>query len=206
VASPKRARDTVDREKVLATITDLFGMLEHDAADYSFVSVDVAGSAELKRGQNPVLVELSFRAYHQWVAAIVEQHGGEVYSTAGDGAMCRFHNPDDAVNAARELQKQLPTFNQHQNRIKKPFVIRCGVHSGEVVTQEGMPVAQVFSLAIDVAAHLQQVAPAGTVAISEATYQRIKDQAAFQATSVVVDDERVYLWPPTAVENNEREE
>ncbi len=181
-------------------------MLEHDAVDYSFVSVDVVGSAGLKRGENPVLVELSFRAYHQWVAAIVEQYGGEVYSTAGDGAMCRFHNPDDAVNAAKELQKQLPTLNQHQNRMSKPFVIRCGVHSGEVVTQEQVPVAQLFSVAIDIAAHLQQVAPSGTVAISEATYQRITNQAEFRATSVVVDDERVYLWPPTSSEPDDGRE
>jgi class 3 adenylate cyclase len=187
----------VDRDKVLSTITDLFGMLEHEPVEYSFLSVDVAGSAELKRGENPVRVELSFRAYHQWVAAVVTHQGGEVHSTAGDGAMCRFARPQAAVKAAQELQQQLPTFNQRQNRISKPFAIRCGVHSGEVVAQEGGPVAQVFSGALDVAAHLQQIAPSGAVAISATTYRHVAEQSEFVPTSVVVDDELVYLWPPS---------
>ena len=194
------APGTVDREKVMSTITDLFGMLEQESVEYSFLSVDVAGSGDLKRGQKPVLVELSFRAYQQWVAAVVSQYGGEIHSTAGDGAMCRFQSAPAAVNAGKEIQRQLSTFNQRQNRMSKPFAIRCGVHSGEVVAQEGAPVAQVFSVALDVAAHLQQVAPSGAVAISAATHRSIPDQASFQATSVVVDEELVYLWPPTCVE------
>lgn len=140
--------------------------LEDRKRHAAFLSVDVAGSSEMKRSAPELDAEYSFGRFGAWVAEVVEGCGGACHSSAGDGLMCRFPSEALAVRAARLLQEGMPAFNTERNRLPLPFRIRCGVSAGEVPFEEGQPPGSVHSTVIDRAAVLQKQAEAGDILVS----------------------------------------
>ena len=135
--------------------------MEHRA----FLSLDVVGSSEMKRGAPELAVEYSFNQYRRWVEAVVISSGGEAYNTAGDGVMCAFREDAAALRAARHLQGQIGDFNRDHNRLAIPFRIRCGVSAGELAIDPGTPLGYLQSAVIDRAAHLQNQAEPGDIVV-----------------------------------------
>src|SRR5207244_2985759 len=103
------------------------------------------------------------------VRQVIHDYGGRVDSTSGDGVLAAFERADDAARAAAALQLQLPEFNRSRNRLRRPFALRCGINTGEVVLPEGSDSTYLFSRVVDTAAHLQKACPAGEVWISESS-------------------------------------
>jgi signal transduction histidine kinase/class 3 adenylate cyclase len=64
---------------------------------------------------------------------IIRKHNGFIDKFLGDGVMALFsESPDDAVNAAREMQRSLSEFNQ--TRPKNAYVrIGIGIHTGTLM-------------------------------------------------------------------------
>ncbi len=54
-------------------------------------------------------------AYTQVVNPIITAHGGFVDKWMGDGVLCVFHDPEEAVKAALELQVAVKSFNQERD-------------------------------------------------------------------------------------------
>jgi class 3 adenylate cyclase len=137
-------------------------LAEHSCSTTVMV-VDVVRSTQMKEGEPPLEVEYSFRRFQQWIEDISSSHGGTVTSTAGDGAVISFPSCHNAFLAATETQRRMPAFNHDWNRLTTRFRVRIGLHMGEVQGEIGKVQ---FAHVIDVAAHLQKVAPAGGVAVT----------------------------------------
>jgi class 3 adenylate cyclase len=126
--------------------------------------VDAAKSSEMKANADPLAVEYSFREYQDWIEAICEPNGGRVHNTAGDGAVVAFRDCRRAFDSARKLQTDLPRFNQEVNRLSTPFRLRVGLHVGQVA---GELDEVEFTEVIDIAAHVQAVAPISGIAATD---------------------------------------
>lgn len=155
----------LSRSELLEMLFALQRALEGQKQRRAFLSVDVVGSSEMKRGAPELAVEYSFSQFRRWMEDIVQAHGGQVHSTAGDGMMCMFPDDVSAVRAALQLQKGLPQFNAAHNRLPVPFRIRCGISAGEVAIEEGMPIGHLISPVIDRAAELQKRAEPGDIVV-----------------------------------------
>src|SRR5690349_271477 len=83
----------------------------------TFVSLDVVGSTALKAGENEQDIIYTFLAYHKLVSQLAYTLHGEVINITGDGIMCRFQIPDDAVRLAVAILNEIPTFNKKQNHL-----------------------------------------------------------------------------------------
>jgi class 3 adenylate cyclase len=160
------AKQPVARQGLLNLLFTLQRQLEGQKQHRAFLSVDVAGSSEIKRSAPELAVELPFGQYRAWVEEVVRAHGGEMQCTAGDGVMAIFPTDVGAVRAARQLQEQLPRFNAEQNRLAQPIRIRCGISAGEVAIEQGTPLGHLQSLVIDRAAALQKRAEPGDIVVS----------------------------------------
>jgi class 3 adenylate cyclase len=160
------AKLPVSRPALLNLLFSLQRQLEGQKERRAFLSVDVVGSSEMKRSAPELAVEHSFGQYRGWIEDVVCAHGGEMQSAAGDGVMAIFPADAGAVRAARQLQEELPRFNQEQNRLPLPFRIRCGVSAGEVAIEEGTPLGHLQSPVIDRAAVLQKRAEPGEIVVS----------------------------------------
>lgn len=154
----------------IAEVIRIQWRMEAVPSNVCVMSVDVAGSSQMKMDAAPLLAEYSFREYQRYVAEIVEAHQGRIHSTAGDGVVAAFDSCRKATAAAREIQSGLCRFNNESNRLRMPFRLRIGLHMDSVA---GDLRDVEFSRVIDVAAHVEGVAPVGGVAVTEPVAKRL---------------------------------
>lgn len=152
--------------------------------------VDVAKSTTMKANADPLKIEWSFREYQSLIEEKSLQHGGQVLSTAGDGAVVGFPSPQLAVIAAREILTEMPRFNMRRNRLTVPFRIRIGIHTGRT---EANLVDAPFNEIIDIAAHIEGVAPIGGIAVSKAVADAVTEGTDFGELAHQVDGQQVYV-------------
>lgn len=145
----------------------------------TFMAIDVQKSTDIKKGKNKDDVFLTFDAYHRIVHKFTEENGGQVHETAGDGIMCVFDDANKACKAAIAIQTSLPAFNENENRLKRPVVLRIGLNSGRVLIDENRSIGELFDSTIDTAGHLQKEGRGGEVVITQATYDSIDDKGLF---------------------------
>lgn len=181
-----------DAAVLLAEMVRIQWRLQTGAARCSVLVLDVAKSTAMKFGADPLLVEFSFRAYQDWVRETCQRRGGRVVSTAGDGVVVAFDLPDQALEAARDLQEDLVRFNAVSNRLTSPFRLRAGLHAGDVAGE--LNEVQ-FTRVIDVASHIESEAPVGGIAVSEEFAALLPDEE-FVPHTASVDGHRVLLAKP----------
>ena len=85
---------------------------------------------------------------------VVEQHGGRIVKSTGDGILAVFDTPSQAVSAARDLVTKLGSID---------LGVRAGVHAGEMEAREDGDVA---GTTVNIAARVEQAAGLGEVYVS----------------------------------------
>ncbi len=162
---------------------------------YTFLAVDVRGSTALKTGQDPVSVRRTFDAYHGWVRRTASAHNGEVYSTSGDGVLCRFARATEAVAAARELRSSLDAFNTEANLLPRPVTIGMGLHTGPLLATGREDHGTVSSATLDVAMKIQAQAEPGEILVSAETATRLALGEELRDAGTVLGEMSVYRVP-----------
>ncbi|HZB03320.1 MAG TPA: adenylate/guanylate cyclase domain-containing protein [Actinomycetota bacterium] len=148
------------------------------------VFCDVEGSTKLGDRLDPETVRQVMMRFFEEMRMVLERHGGTVEKYIGDAVMAVFGVPqlheDDAlraVSAAEEMRTALGRLNdEFEERWGFRLRTRIGVNTGEVVA--GDPTAGqalVLGDAVNVAARLEQVAPAGEILIGTETYALVRD-------------------------------
>jgi class 3 adenylate cyclase/tetratricopeptide (TPR) repeat protein len=136
---------------------------------------DVTGSTALGEQLDPESFRRVLARFFDAARASIERHGGTVEKFVGDAVMAVFGVPivheDDALRALRaaaELRESLPALNQELERdFRVSLQLRTGINTGEVVT--GTDERLATGDAVNVAARLEQAAPAGEILIGEQT-------------------------------------
>lgn len=185
----KRRVLEADRAALLSEIVRYQQLLATGATEVCVVAVDCVGSTKMKRGADPLAVEISFRQLHEFIERIVLRHGGFVKSQVGDMAIAEFQCVADGYAAARTIQSQIVEFNTASNKLPIPFRVRVGIHCGHIL---GTIEEVQFSRVIDVAAHLEKVAPAGGIALSDDAAASL-DSEQFIELANEVDGHKVFL-------------
>ena len=150
----------------------------------TFIFVDLKGSTALtERIDQEAMNEIKKR-YFTVMSAQIEQHGGTIEKYIGDAIMAVFGIPraheDDAlraVRAAHGMQQELVRLNEEF----LPFygvelANRTGVNTGEVVANTDPNANQQLATGdtVNVAARLEQAAPANEILIGETTYDLVR--------------------------------
>jgi class 3 adenylate cyclase len=178
-----------DPAALLSEVVRLERRLRAGQTGACVMAVDVARSTMIKEGADPLAVEFSFREYQEMVARVALENGGEVFSTAGDGALASFLEPANALRAARQVQTDIHSFNEKVNRLAHPFRVRIGLHAGE--TQAEFSEAP-FNELIDVAAHIEAASPIGGIACTEA-FRRLLPEEEMAEIARSVDGHSVWI-------------
>ena len=132
---------------------------------------DLAGSTALGERTDPEALRALMNRYYESARATLERHGGTVEKFVGDAVMAVFGIPvaseDDALRAVRaavELRRVVHGLD---------LEARIGVNTGEVVAGEGGTL--VTGDAVNVAARLEQAAPAGEILLGDTTFHLVRD-------------------------------
>ena len=121
--------------------------------------------------------------YFDEMRGVLEHHGGTVEKYIGDAIMAVFGLPtvheDDALRAVRaafEMQRRLAVLNDELERVwGVRLTNRTGVNTGEVVAGDATTAQRlVTGDVVNVAARLEQAAPALEVLIGEPTYRLVR--------------------------------
>ena len=92
---------------------------------------------------------------------IIEQFRGKWIKELGDGVMASFSTVTDAVSAAIKIQEAC--------KQSKEFLLRIGIHIGEVIFEDN----DVFGDGVNIASRIQAIAGPGEIYISEAVYNNV---------------------------------
>jgi class 3 adenylate cyclase/tetratricopeptide (TPR) repeat protein len=156
----------------------------------TIVFSDLQGSTTLGEALDSESVGEIMNRYFFEMRRVLEEHGGHLEKYIGDAVMAVFGLPrlheDDALRAVRAafaMKRALATLNDELERVWGVRVQnRTGVNTGEVVV--GDPTANqrlVVGDAVNVAARLEQAAPAMEVLLGDLTYRLVRDAVEVEA-------------------------
>ena len=105
--------------------------------------------------------------YRAVLEELVAKHGGRVIQNYGDGSLSTFTSAVEAVKCAQAIQAGLT---------KDPVVpLRIGIHLGDIVVDEG----ELFGDGINIASRIESMGVAGSVLLSEAVCNEIRNHPDF---------------------------
>lgn len=167
-------RSNADAEDLLGD--DLLGTVGADGEirRLTILFVDLVDSTLLSGRVEPETYRLVVGRYREQVAQIVDQYGGHIGSTKGDGLLAVFGHPtaheDDphrAVAAALEMTRAVARLStQTTTRFGIELHVRVGVHRGLVYLDIGQD--DVYGFAANLASRIATLAEPDTIAVSNA--------------------------------------
>ena len=175
VACPSCGRENADDARFCNACGAELAVAERQRESRKVVTVlfcDLVGSTALGESTDPEALRARMRRYFADLRTILERHGGAVEKFVGDAVMAVFGIPaaheDDALRAVRAAWEMREAVSAHG------LSARIGVNTGEVVVG-GEGETLVTGDAVNVAARLEQSAPAGEVLLGSETRLLVRD-------------------------------
>ncbi|WP_234365120.1 adenylate/guanylate cyclase domain-containing protein [Streptomyces sp. RTd22] len=181
------------------------------------VFCDMVGSTALSERLDAEALRHVMLRYYDLLRACLERHGGTVEKFIGDAVMAVFGIPvvheDDALRAARAALDMLAAVGESGEELEREtgarIAVRIGIHTGEVVTSGAADAghALVSGEAVNVAARLEQHAPAGQILIGADTHGLIAAHAEtteVEPLTVRGKSEPVPAWRLTGIRDEAR--
>jgi adenylate cyclase len=117
------------------------------------------------------------RTHQAWMAILdsvirpqTAERRGTIVKSTGDGVLVEFPSALDAVEWALAVQRGVPTSATEDDRPVALLSLRISVHLGDIITTD----FDVFGDGVNVAARLQEFAPAGGIVLSEAVHDGVR--------------------------------
>jgi len=132
---------------------------------------DIAGYTALMQ-KDEAKASTLLRRFQSEMYSKVKAFKGTIANEMGDGMLCVFDAPNDAVRCAMALKSSF------DNEPQVP--VRFGIHSGTVVFEDG----KVYGDSVNVASRVESMGVVGAILISNSVRRNIKNQADLQVTSL----------------------
>jgi len=110
------------------------------------------------------------RHFQQQLEEKVAHHNGRIVNFYGDGCLCTFQIPLDAVRCGMSLQSAFtPEADTVRQTLKTP--VRIGIHSG-TVTMEG---EKIFGDSVNITSRIESMGVAGSILLSDRVRNDVKN-------------------------------
>lgn len=96
----------------------------------------------------------------------IQEHGGRLVKTTGDGFLVEFSGPSEALRFALEVQQ---ISQSHSNDVR----LRIGINLGEIIVEAD---GDIYGDDVNIAARLQALAEPGGIIVSGKVFDEIEDQ------------------------------
>lgn len=115
------------------------------------------------------------RTHQRWMAILDRiirpeaiSHHGKIVKSTGDGVLADFPSAFDAVQWAYAVQRAVQALGAGDP--VPPIALRIAVHAGDIITTD----FDVFGEGVNLAARLQEYAPAGGIVLSNAAHDLVR--------------------------------
>jgi class 3 adenylate cyclase len=101
-------------------------------------------------------------------ADLVGRYDGRIVNTVGDAILAEFPSSVDSVRCAMDIHESIRTRNLAYPPSRQ-MAFRIGITIGDVMDRDG----QLFGDAVNIAARLEGLAPAGGICVSRTVYEQV---------------------------------
>ncbi len=136
----------------------------------TILMADIVGYSRMMEANEERTLRV-FRGHREIFDAMLAQHRGRIFNTAGDAVLAEFPSAVDAVRCATEIQSALRTRNDHLAPDER-MQFRIGVNLGDVIVQG----TDLLGDGVNVAARIQTAAEPGGVCVSGSVYDQIRNK------------------------------
>lgn len=133
---------------------------------------DIAKSTHLYETLGNKTAQTLIGACLSLLSKVALQHRGTIIKTIGDEIMCTFPTPDDAVEAAIDMHRDLEQLTIDGLPGVAPPNIYVGIQSGPVIREDN----DVFGDAVNVAARMVSMAKQRQIVTTEDTMEALKPE------------------------------
>jgi formylglycine-generating enzyme required for sulfatase activity len=140
----------------------------------TIVAADVAGYSRLMAEDEEGTVR-RFDSARARFDALIAEHGGRIFNTAGDAVLAEFASAVNAARCALAVQAALEG-QQAQTPAARRIRFRMGIHVGDVIPRG----TDLLGDGVNVAARLQQMAPPGGIVIARTVSEQIEGKLALR--------------------------
>src|SRR5215203_3391203 len=95
----------------------------------------------------------------------VKERGGRLVKTTGDGFLCEFSSPVEAVRCALEVQEA------NKANGESDLLLRMGINLGDIIVEQD---GDIYGDGVNVAARLEQLAKPGGISISGPVHDQVE--------------------------------
>jgi len=161
---------TADRVTSIQAFRDLFSDQVLRPGDeiavqrIALMFTDLRGSTALYEAIGDAAAYRLVRNHFSLLAGIVRSHHGAVVKTIGDAVMAAFHVPEDALEAALAIQREVASLNDGD--VGGPIVIKLGLHTGPCIAVTLNERLDYFGTMVNLAARLQSESVGGDIVLS----------------------------------------
>jgi len=134
--------------------------IEHDSGTITIVFSDIESSTQRATSMGDVAWMKVLSAHNGIIQRHVDKWGGTVVKNQGDGFMLTFGGARRALRAMIEVQQDLEEFAR--DNPDKGVRVRVGVHTGEVISEDG----DIFGKHVMLAARVGGLADGGEILVS----------------------------------------
>jgi class 3 adenylate cyclase len=127
----------------------------------TFIFTDIVDSTRLASSVGDEAWDRALRWHDHTIRTIVSEHGGEEIKRTGDGFFLAFDDADDALEAARAIQRGLAS---PPPELAAPIVVRIGAHRAEA----NRSAMDYLGSGVNLAARLTAAADGGEILASHA--------------------------------------
>lgn len=122
---------------------------------------DIAGSTALTQQLGDAGAQEVVRAHNKIVRENLTRFQGKEVKHTGDGMMCSFDQPTNAVEAAIEIQRETIQFRAANK--DRPLKLKVGINAGEPIAEDN----DLFGTTVQLAARIVDKAQADQIFVSE---------------------------------------
>jgi len=136
----------------------------------AILSADAVGYSRLMRDDEEATVR-DLAAIRLLMHKIINQNDGRVIDSPGDNILAEFASVVDAVKGAIKIQEEIKLRNVDIPHSRQ-MAFRIGINLGDVIYEGNL----IYGDGVNIAARLEKLAEAGTIAISGTVYEHIKNK------------------------------
>ena len=130
----------------------------------AILAADVVGfSSMMERDEEGTLARVK-ALQREIIEPKVRERGGRLVKTTGDGFLCEFGSPVEAVRCALEVQEATKAHGASD------LIVRMGINLGDIIVE---PDGDIYGEGVNVAARLEQLAEPGSIWLSEEIHRHV---------------------------------
>jgi class 3 adenylate cyclase len=137
--------------------------------DITILFTDLKGSTALYDRIGDLKAFALVNQHFDRLGRAIVRHRGAIVKTIGDAVMASFESPCDAMQAARDMLREIETFNDEVG--EREIVLKVGVHRGASIAVTLNDRLDFFGQTINIAARVQGLADADEIFITDEIFR-----------------------------------